>query len=662
MSALGGIYNFNGTPVDERSLLILGDQLATSGPDGGSELHLGSLGMTYRAFHTNKESRREVQPLISNGAHIMCWDGRLDNRDELIPMLRAELFGDHTDIEVVLAAYRRWGIGFLPRLIGDFALALWDPQSRALLLARDPAGPRPLFYHISEIRIVWSSELSALLQLAGYGPEVDDEYIAGFLTASAEPWLTPYKGIHAVPPGHLVLARGEGLRVQRFWGLDPNHEIRHRNDAEYEEHFRYLFREAVHCRLRVDGPVYAQLSGGLDSSSIVCMADNILETGHAEASKLQTISYVYDESTGSDERAFIHCVEEKLGRRGYHLRLEDYPPLISLPEKSPISFPDALDCFIERHEALCEAMRVDGARVLITGHGGDEIFCSSANPAPEMGDLLVQCQILRLYRRLRIWSQVLKKPYLTLLSRDAVMPLLPLGIQARWAPKPNLKLPPWFDSKFVSRMNLRERNLGPIDIFGFTLPSGQDQAIGFLSTVRIISRAAYRSRGLVEVSHPCTHRPLVEFMQAIPYEQRVRPGETRSLLRRSLQGLLPEKILKRKTKRGPDEAFARALARGWLDLQPLFTDSRVCARGYVNAEAFQTALNRARHGCERYSFALIQTISLEIWLRALERHSSIAKSATVAESVAMPAVAKSQSLPAEHMFALRRQGCFGFRL
>jgi len=433
------------------------------------------------------------------------------------------------------------------------------------------------------------------------------------------------------------------LRAQRFWGLDPNCEIRYQTDGEYEEHFRHLFREAVRCRLRVNGPVWLTLSGGLDSSAIVCMADEIVEAGEVQASRLETVSYVYDEATSSDERNFIRCAEEKRGEVGYHLRDEDYPTLASFPDVSQLSFPDFLDCFVSRHRGLCEAMRADGARVLLTGHGGDEMLYSSPIPSPELGDMLVQYRLPQLHRSLKLWSKALRRPYLELLWRDGVLPLLPLKVQVLCGLKPHLKLPLWFDSKFAARTNLRERHLGFADVFGFNLPSGRDQAIGFLSATRMISKASYRTRGRIEVSHPYLHRPLAEFLQAIPFEQRARPGETRSLMRRALRDLLPENILKRRGKKGPDEALFRALARQWLQLQPLFENALVCAHGYMNAEALQVALERARHGCEKHSFAVIQTISLEFWLRALERRSSTTKNAAQLEEPATQPVA---ALPA----------------
>jgi asparagine synthase (glutamine-hydrolysing) len=639
MSALGGIYYFNNRSVDRHPLISLGKKLSSHGPDGGSEVVSDSIGMVYRAFHTNRESRLEKQPLVSREGHILAWDGRLDNREEMISLLRQELDGDRTDVAIAMAAYLKFGSDFLPRLIGDFALSLWEPRTRTLLLARDAVGPRPLYYHANAERIIWSSELMPLLDFAGIELEVNDEYIAGYITRGPEPDLTPYKTIYAVHPGHTVIVQNGRLRAQRFWGLDPNHDIRYKTDREYEEHFRHLFREAVRSRLRVDGPVWGSLSGGLDSSAIICMADEIIAAGEAKASRLETVSYVYDEATTSDERKFIQSVEERRGRSGCYLRDEECPPLASFPDETQLSFPDFLDCFVDRHNRLCEAMRGDGARVLLTGHGGDEMLCSNPSPAPRLGDLLVQRRLLYLHRSLKMWSKTSKKPYLALLWRDGVVPLLPAKLQVLL--KPVVKLPSWFDAKFVARMNLQERGLRTPNIFGFDLPSECDQAAGFLSAMKVISKASYRARGGIEVSHPYLHRPLVEFLQAIPFEQRVRPGETRSLMRRALRDLLPEKILKRQGKKGPDEALFRAVARQWPQLHPIFKDARVCAGGYIGAKALQTALERVRHGCETHSFALIQTISLEFWLRALERRSLPARNTAVVDKwlIQPPAVA-----------------------
>ena len=292
MSALGGIYNFEGAPIDERVLAALGKGLAYRCPDGGLEYRIGSVGMAYRAFHTTEESHLEIQPSVSSRGDILCWDGRLDNREELIPRLVENLHGERSDLAIVMAAYLKWGAGMLRRIIGDFALSLWDPVEQTLLLARDAFGARALYYQADPKRVLWSSELSVLLDTDGVEQEIDDEYVAGYLTNTVEVWRSPYKSIRSVQPGHVLMSRDGRLEERRFWSPVPKRDIYYKSDPEYEDHFRSLFRESVRRRLRSDRPVWSQLSGGLDSSSIVCVADQIIASGEASTGKLETISYL----------------------------------------------------------------------------------------------------------------------------------------------------------------------------------------------------------------------------------------------------------------------------------------------------------------------------------------------------------------------------------
>ena len=276
MSTLGGILNFDGQPVDERVLVTMSNALASNGPDAGGQHTSGSIGMVHRAFCTNKESYREQQPLVTDEGQILVWDGRLDNRTELLHLLRNRLGVEETDLNIVMEAYREWGVKFPAKLVGDFALSLWEPRTRTLLLARDHAGPRPIFYHRNGDEFLWASELRVLLALRGSQLEVNDEFVAAFLSHQITHSVTPYRGVHAVLPGHVVTVRDGEVKTERFWGPDANYEIRYRTDEEYEEHFRQLFRDAVRCRMRVEGPVWTALSGGLDSSAITCMAHESL--------------------------------------------------------------------------------------------------------------------------------------------------------------------------------------------------------------------------------------------------------------------------------------------------------------------------------------------------------------------------------------------------
>src|SRR5260370_21277153 len=160
--------------IGTETLLTLGAGLMVRGPDGGHEYRSPSMCMVYRAFHTNKDSRLEIQPFVPASGHVLWWDGRLDNREELICELDHDLKEDRTDVAIVMAGYLKRGVDFLVQIIGDFALSLWAPDTQTLLLARDAVGPRPLFYCMETNRIIWSSELSPLLDLMSGDLEVDD--------------------------------------------------------------------------------------------------------------------------------------------------------------------------------------------------------------------------------------------------------------------------------------------------------------------------------------------------------------------------------------------------------------------------------------------------------------------------------------------------------
>jgi len=195
--------------------------------------------------------------------------------------------------------------------------------------------------------------------------------------------------------------------------------------------------------------------------------------------------------------------------------------------------------------------------------------------------------------------------------------LLPRSAQIRY--RSIAQVPPWLDAKFRARMNLDDRMLGPSDTYGYERPSRRDQSEGLLSVVRTISAVYFQEFARVEYTFPYLHRPLVEFLLALPVEQKIRPDEGRWLVRRAMHELLPQKVANRKGKKGPGAALSFAVAREWPRLKTIFENSRVCAYGYVNREALMTAIDRVRHGAEKFSFHLFVTIALEFWLRSLER-------------------------------------------
>src|ERR1700722_965483 len=320
MSVQFGRWNFEGQPPDPDYIEKVSAALTPYGPDSKESYSRDGVDILYRAFHTTKESHLEAQPHISPSGAVVTWDGRLDNRAELIGELGNSLTISSTDIAIVAMAYETWGINCLAKLIGDWALSIWDPINRSLVLSKDPIGTKHLYYSMEKNHVTWSTILDPIVLFAGRTFEICEEYIAGWFWYFPAAHLTPYVGIHAVPPSSLVFLGPGQHTVSKYWDFDPTKQIRYRRDVEYEDHFRTLFGKAIQRRLRSDRPVLAELSGGMDSSSIVCMADTVIASGAAETQRLDTISW-YDDSydqiePDTKERRFFNKVEEKRSRTG----------------------------------------------------------------------------------------------------------------------------------------------------------------------------------------------------------------------------------------------------------------------------------------------------------------------------------------------------------
>src|ERR1051325_8116544 len=215
-------------------------------------------------------------------ASVLHWDGRLDNVQDLLPVLADLLCGNTRNSAIALAAYQRWGIDGLMQLIGDWSIVIRDAAERTTILASDYAGVRPLYYSVQMRHVVWSSRLQSVVETTGIS-NLDEQYMGAFLLFGGCPNRTPYKGIYSVPPGHAVCVSQMGTKIRRFWTAPIRDEVRYRNHSRYEERLRALLREAVSTRLQKEAPVLAELSGGLDSSSVVAEKNHLIRSGTVPA-------------------------------------------------------------------------------------------------------------------------------------------------------------------------------------------------------------------------------------------------------------------------------------------------------------------------------------------------------------------------------------------
>ncbi len=185
---------------------------------------------------------------------------------------------DVTDAELILRAYKRWGERSPEHLLGDFAFAIRDAHRDVLFCARDHFGVKPFYYHHAPGRLFcFASEIKGLLALAEVPRRLNETRVADYLVPLLEDKvITFYEEIVRLPPAHRMTVSRDGVRIEEYWALDPTREIRMKSGEEYAEAFREIFTEAVHCRLRSAFPVGSMLSGGLDSSSIVCVARKLI--------------------------------------------------------------------------------------------------------------------------------------------------------------------------------------------------------------------------------------------------------------------------------------------------------------------------------------------------------------------------------------------------
>lgn len=272
MCGICGIYNLQGVPVDRDLLGRMNDTLIHRGPDGAGLFVDGSVGLGHRRLAIIDLHTGEQPMAIDDGSLQVVFNGEIYNFLELKRELEAQghRFRTHSDTEVILHGYRQWGVGVVDRLRGMFAIALWDGPNRTLLLVRDRLGKKPLYYHFDGRRLVFGSEMKALLIDETIPRVLDPAAVDAYCSFGYVPApLAIFKAIRKLPPAHLAVVAPEGMTSRRYWDLDMNREPEDVPEERALEELREVFDEAVRLRMISDVPLGAFLSGGVDSSAVV---------------------------------------------------------------------------------------------------------------------------------------------------------------------------------------------------------------------------------------------------------------------------------------------------------------------------------------------------------------------------------------------------------
>lgn len=609
MSVMVGTWNFDGEPVNRDLMTGIAAQLAEYGPDKQTIYIDGPIGMLYQALYTQPDEHLEKQPYISSCGTVSIWVGRLDNRAQLLQDMHDDVGKDQSDVAVAAAVYERWGTHGFRSLIGDWALAIWDASARELVLARDYIGTRHLFYKYETTGVVWCNHLEPLV-LCGGKFSLCEEYIAGYLALHPDARLTPYNEIHSVPPGQFVVLRKGTRTTGVHWAFNSEAKTRFKSDAEYEERFRALLRQSLRRRLRSNGPVLIELSGGWDSSSLVCMTDDISRQEGGDTSIADTFSYYDSREPGEDDLAHLLAVERQRSRSGFHVDLAGAGNSLDFENTTFVAVPG----FITRSEikTALNIPELKTHRVMISGTGGDEMNGQALNPRVMLADLILQGRLHLAWNELAAWSRLLRRPLIQLLSQT-LLELCPLTVRARFTELG--KVEPWVNTEFAKRYKLSARQIEPRKSRPICGPAVRDAS----QTIAALGNGLTSlPPSTLEYRYPYLDRDLVEFLTSIPLEQLLRPGQRRFLMRRSLADLLPPTILSRKSKAAAQRCYSITLEKHWGRIEQLLQDPLISRLGYVEATRMYSTLSAMKHGrIPAHFLRLFKALSLEIWIRDL---------------------------------------------
>jgi asparagine synthase (glutamine-hydrolysing) len=370
MCGIAGIYNFGSRQaVDPIVLQRMTDIIAHRGPDDEGHFIKGHIGLGHRRLSIIDLSRAGRQPMENGTGDIwITYNGECYNYQSFREILEARgyKFRSQSDTEILLCLYEEYGTEFLQMIEGMYALAIWDARHERLVLARDPIGIKPLFYYHDGSRLVFASELKALLADPQIQCQIDYSALTSFLQLMSIPDPeTIFRGIRKLLPGHYLVVEAGRVSTHEYWDI---RDVMPDENASIEESalaFDDVFRQAIKSHMIADVPVGAFLSGGVDSSTVVAIAAREAEI------PLQTFAISFDLAE-FDESPHAARVAALLGTE--HQRFEMTPDLVrALPRivwhaDEPSGISSSLGVYF-----LAQAARRH-LKVVLTGDGGDEVF------------------------------------------------------------------------------------------------------------------------------------------------------------------------------------------------------------------------------------------------------------------------------------------------
>ena len=601
VSGIVAVLAAGGRVLDERELIALPASLQAHSRTPVKQWNdtLVALASSLSAVET--PGRPEPSLAAVPSLDLVCtFEGQLHNAAEV----RADLGGASSDqaySDLALQAYARWGETFVRRLRGDFALMVWDLRAKRLLCARDPIGIKVLYLYKAAHSFIVASDLAFLLNLCKRAVSINPKAVAAYLSGDPLTTDTFYEGVAKLPPGTtLVVSAHDGdRRTFRHWKVSDIKPVRYTRSEDYAEHFRNVFFDAIRCRLSGARRAGLLLSGGLDSSSIACVASRILSTESPGATSLLTFSATSDHCKPDpdgdvfDETSYISEVVGVYGIDARFFRCEDFldEDEFSTPRKRALPIPPGTGVFKRIFRSASEA----DVTVMLSGIGGDEVLGAGSDIyLLRYADLLSSGNARELMEDLRHahkyypWSKVV-----ALLWRYGCWPLLNslfgrLSTDGHRQPT----------SLSVSQERIYvELSSGELAGYGMEAFNLMGREVG------------------IEARYPYLDTRLVEFCLAVPPAELSRHYQTKLLLRRSMAGILPEKVRLRVGK-----ASSTSLLHTWLSEEVRPTVEGLLAHPTMSQGVDWDLIRRLFaeycRGNMDHGRTITKAIGLELWHRA----------------------------------------------
>jgi asparagine synthase (glutamine-hydrolysing) len=385
MCGIAGIWNLNGSSLELNALKRFTDSIAHRGPDGsGYELlNSNTLGFGHRRLSILDLSEAGKQPMFSPEKDlVISFNGEVYNFIEIRKELIAggEKFTTESDTEVILKAYRRWGMNCLSKFNGMFAIAIWDDTKKELLLIRDRFGVKPLYYlYIPDVILAFASETLAFKNLDGFNREIDQKILNITLD---EPDIiegsdkTIFKNVYQLLPGHFLTLMEKGSpSVKRWWDTKDNLVKPAATYDKQIEEFKDLFEDACKLRMRSDVTIASALSGGLDSSSVYCTLHKINSGKNLERlpSDWQRAFVATFPNTKVDEKSYAEQVVKHVNGRATYI-VPDHKNLVNDIISATKLFDGIIQTPITSISDVYRSMRQNGVTVSLDGHAVDEMM------------------------------------------------------------------------------------------------------------------------------------------------------------------------------------------------------------------------------------------------------------------------------------------------